>query len=100
MKKLSMLSLALIAFVSFAPQQAYAQCFRMIVTAENQLLRMNENQPGDKYAVDDGGLRMDLKAARALVDEAKTSLKEGEEISCQLQITEALKRLGNGLWGG
>jgi len=101
MKKLSILSLALAAFVSVAPQQAFAQnCGPMIKTAENQLMRMSENKSGDKYAVDGPGWRMDLKAARALLDEAKDSLREGQEISCELQVTEALKRLGNGLWGG
>jgi hypothetical protein len=99
MRKIGLLSLTLMAFAAGAPQPAYAQCGPLIFTAENQLQRMAENQAGDKYAVDAGlNWRMDLDRARELLEEAKAANKEGDETTCLLMATGALKRLGNGSW--
>lgn len=97
MKKYGVLSLAVAIFVSFVPTQAYAQCERMIATAESQILTMTTYQFGDKPISIGPNWRMDIASARTLIDQAKTFLKDGEETACEIQILEALKRLGNAL---
>jgi hypothetical protein len=80
----------------FAPPVIAGNCLSSIMTVETLLVRMDDAyQPTGSQGSSDSPFRMtDVPSARRHLLQAKANLKEGLELNCQLEIGEALKRLG------
>lgn len=71
-------------------------CRSDIMTVETVLVRLSDAGGGGELSDSSGSplRKIDVPSARQHLLEAKARLEEGLEMECELQIIEAMKRLG------
>jgi hypothetical protein len=91
-----LITVAVLLAPLFAPPVIAGNCLSSITTVETLLVRMDDAyQPAGSQGSSDSPFRMtDVPSARRHLLQAQANLKEGLELNCQLEIGEALKRLG------